>query len=407
MKVLLINNEHARVGGAHSVYFNIGEMLEKEGHEVYYFAQKTRGQESCEQSVFFPSQIPKTKMFRYGINYIYNRLAKKRLESLLKYYKPDVAHIHLLYGGLTSSVLSVLKKYQIPVVYTVHDYRLICPRFTLKGPNNSLCEKCSNGKYYHCLFQKCYKGSFFRSLIMTMEMYFRNLFYPPHKYIDAFVFVSNFGLEKHKEMNRHFCDTKNYVLYNSRNDTLNNISIDDVDSFEGPYLCYGRLAYEKGVVSLVEAFKQFPKLKLEIVGSGPEEQKIRTMIADAPNIKMIGYKSGKELFDIVKMAKFVCVPSEWYEMLGMTVIEGYTLGVPCIAANIGGLAEIVEEGITGYKFSSGNLQSLINVIEKTSKLSRKEYNNMKKNAILFSGSRFQDKAYIPKLIEIYKSVIQS
>lgn len=411
MKILLINNFHFRHGGSETVYFNTADVLRQNGHQVIFFSQKREKNIPCAQDKYFPEAIDLNskglKKIKGLQHYFYNNDAVKSLDLLLKIEKPDIAHIHLFLGGLSSSILEVLKKNNIPVVNSVHEYRMVCPAYTFKNGSNQVCEKCGNGKFWHCITNRCSKGSLLLSSIMTAEMYYRNLLYHPTKYIDTFIFVSKFCKDIHLKYDKSFSNKNCVVLYNFCNsDVIEDIN-ETIDTYSSYYLYYGRLSFEKGIVTLIEAFSKFPNLQLKIVGTGPEENTLKNKcIKDKlTNIEFCGFKKGKELYDIVQGAKFVCVPSEWYENNPMTIVESYSIQTPVIGAAIGGITEIVIHGKTGFLHKSGSINDLCKMLEISSSLKQDEYKNMKNEAFKFSNKNFNRENYYNQLIDIYQYTI--
>lgn len=401
MKILLINNFHYRKGGSEAVYFNTAELLRKHGHKVVFFSYKDEKNVPSEQEWAFLEKGSKLKQLR---NYFYNPEAASRLEDLILKEKPDVAHVHLFWGGISPSIFSVLEKHQIPLVHTVHDYRMVCPAYTFKNSKGEICEKCGDGHFMNCLKGRCSKGSLIQSALMTIEMYYRNASHHPADHISKFIFVSEFAKNKHLEYDKKFKPSQCEVLYNFRSDDVVATCQDNIDTYNSYYLYYGRLSYEKGIPTLLKVFARHPELKLKVVGTGPLEQELKEQYKQ-DTIEFLGYKSGKELFDIVSNAKFVCVPSEWYENNPMTVIEAYSLGTPVIGASIGGITEIVKDGETGYLFESGDIESLDRVIKNSTTLSSDEYKGMKHKALSFADNNFDAEVHYQRLIDIYQQIL--
>lgn len=401
MKVLLINNVHYRRGGADVVYLNTGEILNKLGHTVIFFAFNNANNIKCAQDSYFVDVPSKTGK---GLNYFYNKQAALRLEQLIRAEKPDIAHLHLFWGGLTPSICIVLKKYNIPIVHTVHDYSLICPVYTFKRYDGSICEACQGKYFFKCIYKRCFKRSFLKSFILASTMYFRNILYHPLKLIDGFIFVSEFAYNKHIQYMPKLIKSNATVLYNFNHSTLStNVGKSDNKYF----LYYGRLSYEKGLFTLIKAFSQLKDITLKIVGTGPQEAKLKevTFKERADNIDFVGYKSGEELKSIVSNAFFTIVPSEWYENNPMTVIESYSAGVPVIGTNVGGIPEIIIEGETGFLFEMKNVNQLIETVMKANNLLSQEYERMSDQATKYANDNFSKELYVQKLINFYSEVI--
>ena len=405
MKVLLINNRHFYDGGTETVYFNTAELLRHAGHEVIFFSFRRDENIKCNQEQYF---VEHKKGIAYLRQYFYNKDAAKQLERLILEEKPDIAHIHLLWGGLSPSILVTLKKYNVPIVHTVHEYRMVCPAYLLKDGNGHQCERCKGGKYYNCFLHRCSKGSLSESFFMTLEMYYRNWKYHPTTLIDGFIFVSNFTRRKHIEFDNRFEDVSSVVIYNCPNAIVREAVDIDTDTYSSYYLYYGRLSVEKGVFTLLNAFSYFPHLKLKVVGSGPLEEDLKSFCSEKKlnNIEFLGFKKGRELFDLVAHAKYVCVPSECYENNPMTVVEANSLGIPVIGAGIGGTAEIVKNEVTGFTFESGNVKSLLDVITKSDEIEKELYQNQKKCALEFGKENFSRESHLNKLLDFYGTFIR-
>lgn len=399
MKVLLINNCHFRRGGSEAVYFNTAKMLKENGHEVVFFSIYDKNNEKTEEKEFF---IQKSGAAKKMFTYIYNWDAARKLDEILTLEKPDIAHSHLMWGGINQAIFHILKKHKVPLVHTVHDYRMVCPAYTFRNAKGDVCEKCKGGHFMECFKNRCAKGSTIQSALMTIEMYLRNFIWHPAFNLDGIIYVSSFAKQKHEEFDERFVKTRNIVLYNF---TKVGKKYPPKDADGGYYLYYGRLSHEKGIATLVEAFSRHPELKLKVVGTGPKEDELKKR--NYSNVEFLGYKTGEELFNIVRNAKFVCVPSEWYENNPMTIVESYSMGVPVLGAKIGGIPEIIEENKTGILFESGDVDNLEQTLLSAYKIKDDEYRNMKKRAYQYSLSHFSPDGYYKQLIAFYNDVIKN
>jgi len=404
MKVLLINNCHWPRGGSEAVYFNTAKLLKEQGHEVIYFSREDEQNIKTGDKEYFISQPGGVKKIK---NIFANAEAACKLEEILKKEKPDIAHAHLFWGGMSPSIFNVLHKHGVPLVHTAHDYRMVCPAYLLTDGKGQFCARCKGGGFYNCALHKCSRGSVIESAILAAEMYYRNRKWHPTKEIDGLIFVSNFSKRKHLELDKRLGYAKTMVLYNCPGETVKE-SLDLAhNTYESYYLFYGRLSEEKGVPTLLKAFEKFPELKLKIVGTGPleEELKIYCNERGLGNVEFLGYKFGKKLFDLVACAKYVCVPSECYENNPMTIVEAYSLGTPVIGAAIGGISEIVTNGKTGYTFESGKVVSLVAALSMASSLGQVDYVNQKQAAYKFAQENFSRERHLEKLVGFYEEVI--
>ncbi len=404
MKILLINNFHYRRGGSEAVYFNMAQMFLRHGHKVIFFSCKDERNEACAQSEYFTESVSSLSDIRGGIRYFYNSAASKNLEKLITAERPDIAHVHLFWGGISPSIFAVLKRHNIPLVHTAHDYRMVCPAYTFRTPDGTICEKCGIGNYMYCLRHRCSKGSILKSATMAAEMYIRNRLFNPALNIDGFVFVSHFAEEKHLQYMPQLSSVARIVAYN----TTPELDERFVSRGKGKYmLFFGRLSYEKGVNTLIDAFISRSDVRLKIVGTGPEEGALKQRVAwaKAENIEFVGYRNGDELKEIVRDASFVIVPSEWYENNPMTIVEAYSAGVPVIGAHIGGIPEIIDEEKTGFMFEPGNARQLAACIEKAARISDTEYAAMSRNARDFADRNFNEEQNYNKILRLYNRIL--
>lgn len=407
MKVLQINNYHYVRGGSDRVYFETSKLLEKNGHDVLFFSVKDELAEKHYSDKYFIEpfnyeNIGSLNKIKMAVQFLYNKEAHDNLELLIKNEKPDIAHLHIFYGHLTSSILPVLAKYNIPAVMSVHDYRMLCPANVMRDNEGKICEKCSEGNYFNCMFGKCTKQSLVYSSIAAMECFVRDRFFPYEKYIDKFIMVSQFIMDKHIQYKPS--------LISKCEQVYNFIDLDKYSpnfSHEDYYLYFGRLSREKGVMTLLKAWRNFPDLQLKIVGTGEIEEDAKRYIDryNMVNVELVGFLNGDALFDVVKKSKFICVPSEWYENNPMTVIEGFALGKPVIGAKIGGIPELIMEGFNGYLFDSGDLDDLTNSIKKAESVSDDHYSLLGKNARNFAEEHFNESKHYKELLKVYERLL--
>lgn len=409
MKVLLIDVYNFNKGGAETVCFNTGNMLEEHGHKVVYFTLKWENNNPSLYSKYFPeskeTRRGPLKQVKNMINYFYHFEATRKIEQLIIDERPDIAHIHLMWGQITPSIFPVLNKYNIPILFTVHDYRIVCPAYTFRNGKGQICEECQGKLFYKCFSNTCCKGSKLMSAVMTAEQYFRNAFFNPAKNIDGFIYVSNFAKNIQEKYMPAVKNIPNIVLYNFSTSIVEQSKTMPAEKY---FLFFGRLSYEKGVKTLLEAFEKLPECKLKIVGTGPMEADLKQMklTRKMDNVEFLGYKTGKELSDLVAGAYFVIVPSEWYENNPMTIIEAYSVGTPVIGARIGGIPEIVIDSKTGFQFESGNADDLKDKIVSVNKLSDSEYQVFSSNTLKFANDNLSKDSYWNKLIDFYNRFLK-
>lgn len=408
MKVLTINAFNYRKGGSETVMFNTGDLLHEHGHEVVHFALRWPENLPDANSEYFPAsketRTGRLRALKNVVNYFYHFEAARNLERLIEKERPDIAQIHLIWGQLSPSVLAVLRRHGIPAVLTVHDYRLVCPAYVFRNGRGEVCEQCRGSRFYKCVTNACCKGSRGLSAMMAAEQYFRNAFFAPAKYLSGLLYVSDFARDIHQRYMPRLASLPSARIYNFSRDISAAPAPRPADKY---YLYFGRLSAEKGVGTLIEAFAARPDLHLKLVGTGPEEEALRARVASArlANIEFTGYRTGKPLDDLVRGAYFVIVPSEWYENNPLTVIEAYSAGVPVIGSRIGGIPEIVADGLTGFQFDCGDKASLAAAVDRAEALDATAYGAMQRHAIDFAASNFSRDVYYNSLIDFFNRVI--
>ena len=410
MKILQLNNHHYIRGGSEIMYLKTGALLEENGHEVLYFSTQNEQNENSGPNTYlvkpvnFLDKSILGKLFQIP-RFIYSNEAYKSLKKLIKKEKPDIAHLHIFYGNLTSAVLQVLKEEKIPVVMSIHEYKMLCPAYTFLNGHGTICEKCANGNYIHAVANKCNKGNYSYSFISALECYFRDLFFDYKTHIDHFIMVSDFIMKKHVEYYPEI-SPKATLLYNFS--TLNTTPSTEVTQVKKntDLVYFGRLSKEKGILTLLEVLKDKPHISLKIIGTGPMQQELENFIEanKMAHVTLVGFCVGQELCDHIQSAKYSVVPSEWYESLSLTILESLSLGVPVIGANTGGIPEMVRPE-TGFIFKSGSVQDLSRAIETALGLSQDKYLTLQKNGINLVKTDLKPQLYYAQLLNIYQDTI--
>lgn len=393
-------------GGSEIVYFNTARLLEQHGHKVAFFSTRDPKNEPAEYEKYFISvgnirELSLLNKIKRVPSYLYNFEAKKNLEKLISDFKPDVAHVHIFYGVLSVSILKTLKKFKIPVVHTVHDYRLLCPVNTLIDNQGEVCELCRDRHFVHCIRKKCSDGNLAQSFMVTMEAYFWKYFMDPVRLIDHFVFVSNFSKRKHLEFNDRF-SRKFTQIYNFTHFSDN----PDFQAKKGGYFLYfGRLSVEKGVRTLITAFKEKQSCCLKIAGTGPMKEFVENAALTSQNIDYVGFKKGKDLEELIRNASFVILPSECYENNPLSIIEAYCFRKPVIGANIAGIPELIRNGVNGFLFDPGDKASLEQAIDLSLKVNGKEYESFSGSVSEFANLNFNPERHFLSLMKVFSDVI--
>jgi glycosyltransferase involved in cell wall biosynthesis len=234
-----------------------------------------------------------------------------------------------------------------------------------------------------------------------LEAYFWKYFLNPVRLIDHFIFVSNFSKGKHQEFNNAFHD-KFTQIYNFTHFTNHK----NFQILRGEYFLYfGRLSVEKGVGTLISAFSGKKNHKLKIAGTGPLKELVAQSSIENQNISYVGFKTGKDLEELIKNASFVILPSECYENNPLSIIEAYSFGKPVIGANIAGIPELIKDGINGFLFKSGDRESLEKAIEDSGSVTDSEYESFSGSVYNFAQSNFDIRNHYLSLMKVYNYVI--
>lgn len=330
-------------GGCENYMLYLADHLRSLGHEVEFFGMQdeknTVGNSAGLYTMNMDFHTGGLIRFLYPFKIIYSFEAKKKLLQVIDAFKPDIVHMNNINFQLTPSVIYAIKKRKIPLVQTVHDYQMICPNHLLYNfEKNEICEKCLKGSYLSCIKNKCIHGSRVKSILGAMEARLYALL-GTYKKVDLYISPSYF-LEKKLLAAK--------ALYKGKTKTIHNF-IDkkkfsrDTDEC-GEYIAFaGRLAKEKGLELLAETAKLLPEYTFMVAGDGPDKH----LLENIGNVKLVGFLSGDRLVDFMAKSKVFVVSSIWYENCPLSILEAQCLGVPVVTMNNGGMAELVQDGVTG------------------------------------------------------------
>ena len=364
MKILHINKFFWQSGGVERYMFEVSAHFRERGHESIFFAMQHPRNRSCAQERYFVSQIEyrDTSLFykvrttpKTVAKTVYSIESRRKMEALLQAERPDLAHVHLISHQISPSILPVLKRFGIPVVQTVHEYKRVCPSAQLyihhKG---EICERCLGGNYLHAIAQRCVKGSLAGSTLAAAAQYVHRWSGLYDNQIDRYIAPSRFMARKLAEggVDASSVRVLPYVL--------------NLDGYAprhapGDYaLFFGRVSPEKGIDTLLHAMKSLPSLPLRIVGEGPARPALEEIARKnaLTQVEFCGYRDGDELKELIRNAAFVVVPSVWLDNSPLVIYEAYALGKPVIASDIGGIPELVEPEVTGLLVPPGDPAAL-------------------------------------------------
>lgn len=400
MKLVVAGQNYWIQGGADRVLMDHVSIFSQRGHICAPFVARHANNLPSEWSHFFPAgaNIKSPKPIDVS-RFIYSIASKKAIAKLLDELNPDAVHLHIYYGSLTSSIISEIAKRNIPLIQTLHEYKIVCPVYTASLHGES-CERCSDFKFHRVLTNRCNKNSIARSAVSMIESYV-SLVNGSIKRFDKFVAVSNFLREKTIRMG--VPENKIVTIYNPVD--AKNIQVSHAN--KGYFLYYGRVEREKGIMVLLEAFQSLKHLRLRIVGTGAALPEVQKYIKDndMQHVTCVGYKSGNALAEEIKDALCTVVPSIWDETFGLTAAESMAYGKPVIASRIGGLPEVVDHqdnGLLVTPRSADKLREAINFMH----ANPGAVADMSISARAKVELRFSQDAYYANIMEVYQDCMR-
>ena len=369
MKILLVNWSWYATGGDWTYIENIIKVYESHGHEVIPFSTHNKqnifsGFSKNFVDAYDFKELNKSKSIKNGIRTLRTSVvsadALYKLDRLLKEHDIKVAHLHNIHHYITPAIIEPLHKKGIKILWTLHDYKIICPENSFVS-NGKICEKCITGSFYHCTINKCKKNSILASALASFEAYYYHK-KKVYDLVDYYLCPSNFLLQKFVQFG--FDRSK---LFES------NLCYDisTIDSFikgyqptaggnKEKYILYtGRLENIKGIKTLMLAVKD-TEMVLKIAGSGNADGDLKALAESEgiKNVQFLGFKNKNEVFDLTYNSLFGVCPSEWYENFPFSIAETFLFWKPVVGSDIGGIPELVQDGKTGLLFEPRNVQQL-------------------------------------------------
>ncbi len=385
MKICIVHNEYGKFSGEEAVVQSLLRLLTEHGHEVRYFSRSS-------------AEIPGMRLgnIRAFFGGIFSFSSKKAMRRCLREFKPDIVHVHNLFPLISPSVLGVCRRAGVPVVMTAHNYRLVCPN-GLHMNDGRVCEKCCGGREYHCLLNNC-EGSYFKSLGYFLRNYAARKLRLFKRNVSMFACLTEF--QKQRLIEEEFDTAKIAVIPNMVGDG----SIEPSKSV-GDYVGFvGRISPEKGVDALVEAARGLPEIRFKAAGAF---DRMKALVADSPeNFEFIGLVKYEKISEFYKLSRAVLLPSVWFEGFPMILLEAMLTAKPIIASRIGGIPEIVEDGVTGLLFEPGNADELaakVKTLWENPDLCRQMGQAGRKKAL----REYSSEKYYSRLMDVYNKVLDN
>jgi len=401
--LLSINNYFYPRGGAEVLFLEQNRLFEHAGWQVVPFAMRHPQNLPTPWADYFPDEIEFGRSYGLGTKLlhaqrvVFSLQSRRKMHDLLERVRPRIAHAHNIYHHLSPSILPTLRKAGIPVVMTVHDLKLACPAYTMMAANKP-CERCRGGRIHNVAVHRCIKGSLGLSSLIMVETFVHRLLRLYDANVSRFVVPSRFVLDKLVAWGwapDRFAHIPNFV---------------DVERFAADrpigdrFVYCGRLQNLKGVETLVRA-AAVAKRPLTIVGSGPEERRLRTLSAELrADVEFLGHLPKEALAGVVQSARAVVVPSEVNENSPLALLEGYAAGRPVIGARIGGIPELVREEETGVLFPSGDVEALAAALDRLTSLPDMRLSEMGAAGRRWVEQDFTATRYRNRLLDLYASL---
>lgn len=389
LRVMVVHCRYILRGGEDAVFEAEVEQLRSNGITVDAFEK---------QNVDVRASSPIQKV-RAGLATIWSLSARSELAKRLDKFQPNVIHFHNTFPTLSPSVYYECRKREIPVIQTLHNYRLFCAAATFLR-DGKICEDCLDGGFFNGFRHACYRDSRLASGALVSMQYLHHGIGTYAKAIDRFIALTEFS--KGKFVQGGISAEKISVKPNS-------LAFDPgLGGGRGDYALYvGRLSGEKGLRTLIAAWRKIKDLRLVIAGDGPIADELLLGANDmGAQIQFLGGLERQQVIELMKSALFLVVPSEWYEGFPMTIVEAYATGLPVVASNIGSLSEVVVPGETGELFSPGNPGSLCAAISRISH-DPSQLDVLRTKARSRFDQLYSADANVKALMQIYSSAIRA
>ncbi len=393
MRILLIHNRYQNIGGEDFAFAAEKALLLQKGHEVHEFIADNR-------------QIHGLNRLISAVQAIFSISSYHKMNKLITEYRPEIVHFHNTFMIISPSAYYACSKRGVPVVQTLHNYRILCPAatFTRKG---KICEACLGRKMpWPAILHGCWRNSCLQTVIVAMIIFINHILKTWTQKVDCYIALTKFSQNKFSgtippskiSVKPNFCDNNKIQ-----------ICLETVAQNRHDYALFmGRLVPEKGVIALLGVFQIKNSVPLRIFGDGSLYELVVSTISNAPmqNVQIHRWVDHTEALIQVKGARFLLFPSEWYEGFPLTIVEAFACGVPVIASRLGAMAEIIEDGKTGLLFKPGDIDEFGDKVEwawnhpqemtEMGKAARREYEN-----------KYSTERNYHLLIEIYQKAIEN
>ena len=387
-RILQVHNFYQIPGGEDVVVRNEKRLLEEHGHKVYTYYRSNA--ELKEGGKFSKLCVPFTA--------IYSFKTVREVKKLIKEYQIDIVHVHNTLTMVSPSVFYAAFRCHVPIVQTLHNFRMLCPAGSFFR-DNVICEECVRGGLKCAVKHKCYRNSKLQSFVSAAVLKVHRVLGTYRKV--NFICLTEFNRNKLLALGDIVDAKKIFIKPNFT--FAEGIEPSNVPEQEEYYLFAGRVEALKGVDIAIKAFEQIPDRKLYIAGTGPMMDEMQAYVNEhnIQNVKFLGYLQKEDMTEKFYHAKAVIMTSQCYEAFAMTIAEAYSYGVPVIAGRVGNMEGMVQEGVTGVKFTYNSSSDLAEKVKEFEKLDRV---TLKEIAREFYQETLRPEDNYQKLMEIYESI---
>lgn len=407
MRILIVNTRHFYGGGDSTYTLNLARLLQSKGHATAFFAMQDPRNLPDPNADLFVSYIDfrelnQRKSLQAGLQVlgrvIYSGEARRKFSALLDRFQPDIVHLQNIHGHITPSIVFEARQRGLPLVWTLHDYKFVCPNtHYLIDRTGEICEACGKGRFYQPILKRCKKGSWLASTMAALEACAHRLM-RVREQVDAFLAPSIFLRNKFIE-HGFSPNVIHHLSYFIPAEMFSNN--DNAD--EGFLLFLGKLEPLKGIRPLLEACRRTSEVRLLLAGR-VEEALARELPTLLPsNANYVGLKHGQELHDLVRRARAIVVPSLWYENQPFSILEAFACGKPVIASDLGGMTELVNQHERGLLVPAGDVQELSDAMQWMVKHPA-EAQQMGQNAREYALAQHSPENHYQRLIDVYERV---
>lgn len=413
MKIVLVNYRYFISGGPERYYFNIKEILERNGHEIIPFSIKGSRNfpagdyekyflDIVDDEVYFAQTKKKSSrlILKSFTRMFYSFEAKRKFGQLLDDTKPDIVYIMQFHNKISPSIIDAAKKRNVPVIHRISDFQYMCPNALFYNDRTGVCEDCLKGKRWSCVKNKCVLNSAIYSSIKMMAKCLHDMMGVTRK-IDAFVVPSEFTVEKLRE-------------YGIPSNKLHHIptffnlkEIDPLVEYKPFVLFVGRIEKQKGLMTLVKTFEGL-SYHLKIIGfsnDGYIDELTKELEGKEHNIEFLGKMSFEEIVPYLRSCLFTVTPSEWYDNFPNVILESYAYKKAVVATDFGSLQYMVDDGVTGIKFKYVDIddfrQKIVWMFEH-----QEEAKRMGENGYKLIETKYSPQTHYQTLMHLFEKVIE-